>query len=128
MFVFDGKLLHGGSTYPKHNVRLHVYFKRKEDKEDDNIIAHTYRCPVETSSRHTNKTDFTISQMHNHWRLHHVKKEGMGWKRYEADKMGNLHKCDKCGDTFLNKDGLAKHLAAKHKPGRKSKRKRVEKS
>jgi hypothetical protein len=49
-----------------------------------------------------------------------VKKEGMGWKRYEADKLGNLHKCNKCGDTFLNKDGLTKPLAAKHKPGRKS--------
>jgi hypothetical protein len=131
MFVFDGKLVHGGATYPKHNLRLHIYFRRKPDKTseeksdiDDNIIAHTYRCPVENCPRSIQKTNFTIVQMRNHWRLHHSKKEKMGWKRYEAKQSGNLHMCQKCGESFLNKDGLTKHMLAKHKPGRKSKRKR----
>jgi hypothetical protein len=133
MFVFDGKLVHGGLSYLCHNLRLHIYFRRNQNvgnsdndnNKDENIIAHTFRCPVESCSRYVQKTDFTITQMRNHWRLHHAKTEKMGWKRYEAKKLGNLHTCDKCNETFLNKEGLAKHVISKHKPGRKPKRARA---
>jgi hypothetical protein len=124
MFVFDGKLVHGGSAYQKHNLRIHIYFMKMVDKggsgeqshnDSDNAIAHTYRCPVEGCPKCISKCNLTLSQMRNHWRMKHAAVENMGWKRYEASLKGNLHKCEQCGKTYLSVNGLNKHISQKHK-------------
>jgi len=50
MFVFDGRLVHGGSGHMVHNVRLHIYFRMVVENVSSsidqdkfaNIIAPTY--------------------------------------------------------------------------------------
>jgi len=127
MFVFDGRLVHGGAAYTVHNVRLHIYFRKMVENvvssmdkgKFENVIAPTYRCPVEDCPKKIGNCNLTLSQMRNHWRMKHAPVENMGWKRYHADKEGKLHKCDQCHETFLNFEGLKKHVTMAHKPKRK---------
>jgi hypothetical protein len=122
MFILDGKLVHGGSAYQTHNLRMHIYFMKQVDdagihpnnNAGDNIIAHTYRCPVEGCHKYITKCNLTLSQMRNHWRMKHAGVEKMGWKRYEANLRGNLHKCEQCSNTYLSLNGLKKHISQKH--------------
>jgi hypothetical protein len=126
MFVFDGQLLHGGSAYQAHNLRLHIYFMKlvenqndcNENNETDNVIAHTYMCPVESCSKNIERCNLTLSQMRNHWRIKHAATEKIGWKRYIARQSGNLHTCNQCNDTFLSQDGLKRHISKKHRARR----------
>jgi hypothetical protein len=114
MFVFGRKLVHSGSAYGTHNLRLHIYFTKSCDivgdtdnrEVFDNSIAHKYFCPVEDCPKHIQRCNLTALQMHNHRLMKHAPVEKMGWKRYEAGKVGKLHKCTQCVQTFLNVDGL----------------------
>jgi hypothetical protein len=80
MFVFDGQLLHGGSAYQSHNLRLHIYFMKLIESQNDcsdnnetgNVIAHTYMYPVKNCSKCINRCNLTLSQMRNHWRIKHA--------------------------------------------------------
>jgi hypothetical protein len=123
MFVFDGQLVHSGSAYDTHNLRLHIYFMKLPENQDGpndsnvdtNVIAHTYVCPVKSCPKFINKCSLTLSQMRNHWRINHSATENMGWKRYVANQSGNLHDCNQCGQSFLSLDGLKRHISKKHK-------------
>jgi hypothetical protein len=69
---------------------------------------------VEGCHKYITKCNLTLSQMRNHWRMKHAGVEKMGWKRYEANLRGNLHKCEQCSNTYLSLNGLKKHISQKH--------------
>jgi hypothetical protein len=124
MFIFDGKLVHGGAAYQAHNLRIHIYFEKQSEEggstgnntDKENTITHTYICPVTSCPKNIDKQFLTLSQMRNHWRMKHAPLEKIGWKRYEAKLRGNLEKCAQCSRTFLSVNGLKKHISQKHKP------------
>lgn len=128
MFVFDGKLMHGGSAYKTHNLRVHLYFKYKRDTEEtkggdggedvkrDGIdrVAYVFRCPVKSCDHRKRKINFTYDDLYNHWRDRHRKDEKISLKMYKARLGGDWEKCDVCEKTFFTRERLEIHVWKEH--------------
>jgi hypothetical protein len=131
MFVFDGKLMHGGSAYKTHNLRVHIYFKYNGNDDEKKIvnggenvvvendgsdaIAMVFRCPVKDCDHRKRKMTFTEVGVYNHWKIHHREKEHLSLKEYEAKLEGTLEECNVCDKKFLTRERLEYHVWKEHK-------------
>jgi hypothetical protein len=132
LVVFDGRLMHGGSAYKSHNLRVHIYFKYKGDTEErkggdggedidinhdgEDSVALLYRCPVKGCDHCKRKINFTYEDIYNHWRDYHRDQEKMSLKVYKAclDPDSYWEECDVCKKAFFTRDRLENHVWKEH--------------
>ena len=117
IFLFSGTCYHGGSTYNRHNVRLHMYlFPKRSSLSSEtikNIIIVRKPCPVK-GCKHAKKGEtFTEKQLYYHWGKHHLKHFGLSVGKYVKQLDGEeVLQCTHCRKGFNNARCLTRH---KHK-------------
>ena len=126
MFLFSGLCKHGGSSYIRHNVRLHMYLLPKQFSTNaDNVIVVNKPCPLDGCLYSNEGETFNESQLYYHWNKYHVSDIGLSVGKFIKKCNGeDVLQCECCKKGFNTKRGLARHK--KHKcRGRKSLRQPV---
>ena len=115
MFLFSGICKHGGSSYNRFNVRLHMYMFPTQTAGDterniDNVIVVNCPCPISECQNSKEGETFTTSQLYYHWNKYHLKEEGLSLGKFiERRNGGTVIQCDLCRKGFNTKRGLGRH-------------------
>mmetsp|Transcript_14527 Transcript_14527/g.27341 ORF Transcript_14527/g.27341 Transcript_14527/m.27341 type:complete len:160 (-) Transcript_14527:3186-3665(-) len=119
MFVFSGTCKHGGSSYIRHNVRLHLYLLPKHsvgsaNSSLENVIVVNKPCPLEGCKHSKEGECFNESQLYYHWKKYHLSDIGLSVGKYIKELDGDIVlKCEFCRKGFNTKRGVTRHM--KHK-------------
>jgi hypothetical protein len=119
MIIMSGRCLHGGSTYPKCNARLHLEFMPHQESFTNvstnahNVVGIRYRCPLEICPHRSDRKSFNRKKdLYNHWQNAHLKTKqvNISLKKYiHVQNGGLLETCNSCGKGFKSKSLLARH-------------------
>ena len=114
MFLFSGTCYHGGSSYNRYNVRLHMYlFPRKSTTASDgieNVIIVRKPCPVKGCQHVKEGETFHEQSLYYHWNKYHIKDIGLSVGKY-IDRLNDkqILQCTLCRKGFNNARCLTRH-------------------